>query len=122
MANPFVHVELQTKDVEKSKKFYASMFGWELTELPGQNYTTIDVGEGTGGGMMQKPMPDMPDNWLPYILVDDVAAATQKALSLGATLCKEVTALPDLGRFSVLTDPTGAIFGLWQPKSDMLPG
>ena len=26
MANPFVHIELQTKDVEKSKKFYAALF------------------------------------------------------------------------------------------------
>jgi hypothetical protein len=119
MANPFVHVELQTQNLEKSKKFYASLFGWKLTELPGMEYTIIEVGEGTGGGMMQKPMPDMPDNWLPYILVDDVAAATQKAQSLGATLCKEVTAVPDMGWFSVLTDPTGAAFGLWQSKPEM---
>ncbi|MHB8791703.1 MAG: VOC family protein [Desulfobulbaceae bacterium] len=122
MANPFVHVELQTKDVEKSKKFYASMFGWKLTDMPGMEYTFIDVGEGTGGGMMQNPMPDMPDNWLPYILVDDVAAATKKAQSLGATLCKEVTEVPDMGWFGVLTDPTGAAFGLWQTKSDMVQG
>jgi predicted enzyme related to lactoylglutathione lyase len=119
MANPFVHVELQTKDVEKSKKFYAGMFGWKLTDMPGMEYTIIDVGEGTGGGMMQNPVPDMPDNWLPYILVDDVAAATKKAQSRGATLCKEVTEVPDMGWFSVLTDPTGTAFGLWQPKSGM---
>jgi hypothetical protein len=116
MPNPFVHVELQTKDVEKSKKFYASMFDWKLEEFPAMNYTIIKVGEGTGGGMMKNPVPGAPDSWLPYILVDDVAASTKKAQSLGGTICKEVTEVPGMGWFSVISDPTGAAFGLWQSK------
>jgi catechol 2,3-dioxygenase-like lactoylglutathione lyase family enzyme len=78
MANPFVHIELHTKDVEKSKKFYTGMFEWKLEEFPGMDYTIINVGEGTGGGMMKNPMPGDPDNWLPYIMVDDVAASTKE--------------------------------------------
>ena len=116
MANPFVHIELQTQDLNKSKKFYAGMFDWKLEEIPGMDYTMINVGDGTGGGMMKKP-PDMPDNWLPYILVDDVQASTKKAQTLGATVCKDVTEIPDMGWFSVITDPNGATFGLWQPKA-----
>jgi uncharacterized protein len=119
MANPFVHIELQTQDLGKSKKFYAALFDWKLQEIPGMDYTMINVGEGTGGGMMKKPVPDMPDNWLPYILVDDVAASTRKAQTLGATICKDVTEIPDMGWFSVITDPTGATFGLWQSKAGM---
>lgn len=119
MANPFVHIELATQDLEKSKKFYTGMFGWQLEEIPGMEYTIVNVGEGTGGGMMKKPDPNMPDNWLPYILVDDVAASTKKAQSLGATICKDVTEVPDMGWFSVISDPTGAAFGLWQPKEGM---
>jgi predicted enzyme related to lactoylglutathione lyase len=116
MANPFIHIELHTKDVKKSKKFYSSMFNWETEEIPGMDYTIIKVGEGTSGGMMKNPMPGDPDNWLPYILVDDVTASTKKAKSLGATIAKEVTEVPDMGWFSVIIDPTGAAFGLWQPK------
>jgi predicted enzyme related to lactoylglutathione lyase len=117
MANPFVHIELQTQDVEKSKKFYAGMFDWKLEEIPGMDYTMINVGEGTGGGMMKNPVPGIPDNWLPYILVDDVAASTKKAQSLGATIAKDATEIPGTGWFSVILDPTGAAFGLWQPKA-----
>jgi hypothetical protein len=117
MANPFVHVELHTKDVEKSKKFYANMFDWNMEEIPGMDYTIIKVGEGTGGGIMKNPMPGDPDNWLPYILADDVAASTKKAKSLGAVIAKDVTEVPDMGWFSVIIDPTGAAFGLWQPKA-----
>jgi predicted enzyme related to lactoylglutathione lyase len=117
MGNPFVHVELVTKDVAKSKQFYAQMFDWKLEEIPAMDYTIIKVGEGTGGGMLKKPAPNIPDNWLPYILVDDAAGATQKARSLGATVAKEVTEIPGYGWFSVILDPTGAAFGLWQPKA-----
>lgn len=119
MANPFVHVELQTQDPEKSKKFYAAMFDWKLEEFPAMSYTMINVGEGTGGGMMKKPDPGIPDNWLPYILVADVAASTKKARGLGATVCRDVTEVPGMGWFSVITDPTGATFGLWQTKTGM---
>ncbi len=90
MANPFVHIELQTQDLEKSKKFYTSMFDWKMEEIPGMDYTMISVGEGTGGGMMKNPTPGDPDNWLPYILVDDVEASTKKAKSLGATIAKDI--------------------------------
>ena len=117
MPNPFVHIELQTQDVDKSKKFYASMFDWKLEEIPGMDYTIINVGEGTGGGMMKKPVPGIPDNWLPYILVADAAASTKKARALGATIAKDVTEIPGFGWFSVILDPPGAAFGLWQPKA-----
>jgi uncharacterized protein len=116
MANPFVHIELHSKDLDRSKKFYAGMFGWKLEEFPAMDYTIINVGEGTGGGMMKNPMPGIPDSWLPYILVDDVAESTKKAQSLGATIVRDVTEVPDMGWFSVIVDPTGAALGLWQPR------
>jgi uncharacterized protein len=119
MANPFVHIELHTKNVDGSKRFYARMFGWKMEEFPAMDYTIIDVGEGTGGGMMKNPIPDDPDNWLPYVPVDDVAASVKKAVSLGATVARDVTEVPGMGWFSVIIDPTGAAFGLWQPKETM---
>lgn len=68
---------------------------------------------------MKNPMPGYPDNWLPCILVDDVAASTKKAAPLGATVAQDVTDIPDMGWFSVIVDPTGAAFGLWQTKATM---
>ena len=60
MANPFVHVELDTTDLAKAKSFYQSLFAWTLKDEDmggGMIYTMIDVGDGTGGGMMKHPMP-----------------------------------------------------------------
>ncbi len=118
MANPFVHVELATTEIDKAKSFYRSLFDWKLNDMDmggGMSYTPIEVGEGTGGGMMKHPMPDAPSAWLAYVNVDNVAAATAAAASLGATILREVTEVPNAGSFSIIVDPTGAMLGLWQP-------
>jgi predicted enzyme related to lactoylglutathione lyase len=119
MANPFVHVELNTTDPAKAKAFYGKLFDWKLEDVPmgpDSTYTMIQVGEGTGGGMLKHPMPGAPSAWLAYVLVDDIRAATSKAKSLGATIAKDVTEIPDVGSFSIIVDPTGATLALWKPK------
>jgi predicted enzyme related to lactoylglutathione lyase len=119
VGNPFVHVELATNDVKKAKDFYGKLFKWELEDAPmdGGTYTMIKVGEGTGGGMMTNPMPGAPSAWLAYVLVDDIKASTAKAKSLGATVMKDVTEVMGAGWLSIIVDPTGAVLGLWKPKS-----
>src|SRR6202795_2715958 len=99
MANPFVHVELNTTDVGKSKTLYSKLFDWKLEDVPfgADTYTMIQVGEGTGGGMMKHPMPGAPSAWLAYVQEDDIAVATKKAVSLGATVIKDVTEVMGAG-------------------------
>lgn len=45
MANPFVHVELQTNDAAKAKDFYGRLFDWKLEDVPGMDYTLIKLAE-----------------------------------------------------------------------------
>src|SRR5450755_594999 len=119
MANPFVHVELNTSDLAKAKGFYGKLFDWKLEDMPmpSGTYTMISVGDGTGGGMMKHPMPGAPSMWLAYVLVDDIEASTKKAKSLGATIMKDVTEVMDMGWLSIIVDPTGAMLGLWKAKA-----
>ncbi|HEV2946009.1 MAG TPA: VOC family protein [Gemmataceae bacterium] len=119
MANPFVHVELNTTDINKAKTFYGKLFEWTLEDvpMPGGSYTMIKPGKGTGGGMMKHPVSGAPSAWLAYVEVDDVDAATKKAKSLGATVMKDVTEVMGAGWFSIILDPTGAALGLWKAKA-----
>jgi uncharacterized protein len=119
MANPFVHVELNTNDVAKAKSFYSKMFDWKMEDvpMPTGSYTMIGVGDGTGGGLMKNPIPNAASFWLSYVLVDDIEAATKKAKSLGATVCKDVTEVMDMGWLSIIADPTGAMLGMWKAKA-----
>jgi uncharacterized protein len=118
MANPFVHVELNTTDVAKAKAFYGKLFDWKLEDMPmgDGTYTMVKVGEGTGGGLMKHPVPGAPSAWLAYVQVDDLKTATNKAKSLGAKVMKEETEVMGAGKFSIIVDPTGAALGLWEPR------
>lgn len=117
MANPFVHVELNTTDPAKAKDFYGKLFTWKLEDMqmgPDLTYTMIQPGEGTGGGLLKQLAPGAPSAWLAYVDVPDVKAATEKATTLGARVMKDVTEVPGMGWFSIIIDPTGATLGLWQ--------
>lgn len=117
MANPFVHVELNSSDPAKAKEFYGKLFKWELQDMPMESgtYTMIGVGEGgTGGGITKHPMAGAPSAWIPYALVDDVVASTKEAQSLGGQVMHDVTEIPGMGKFSIIQDPTGGVLGLWE--------
>jgi uncharacterized protein len=117
MSNEFCHIELHTSDVEKAKAFFGSLLSWDLQdmEMGDAQYTMIGVGgDGTGGGMMQKPHPDAPTAWLPYVLVDDIDAKTAKVQELGGEVIQEKTEVPEFGWMVVIKDPTGAALGLWE--------
>ena len=121
MANPFVHVELNTPDPEKAKAFYSKLFQWQLEDVPNSTtpdsaYTMIKVGTGTGGGIMKQVLGG-PSGWLAYVEVDDIHAATAKAKSLGGKVMKDVTEVMGIGWLSFIQDPTGAVLGLWKSKS-----
>ncbi len=120
MGNPFVHVELMSTNVGKAKTFYGKLFDWKLEDMDmgDMTYTMIKVGEGTGGGLMKNPMPNSGSMWVAYVNVDDLKAATAKAKSLVATVIKDQVEVMGAGSFSIITDPTGAMLGLWEPKED----
>ena len=116
----FCWSELQTNDVSAAKEFYGSLFGWKSQDMDignGMTYTSFKQGDKDIGGMMQIPEAvknQVPPHWLNYIMVDDLDAMVEKAVSLGANICVPQTDIQDYGRFAVLTDPTGAGIALWQ--------
>jgi uncharacterized protein len=124
MAHPFVHIELNSPDPQKAKAFYGKLFQWQLEDMPNSavpdhSYTVIKMGEGTGGGIM-KQVPHGPAGWIPYVLVDDLRAATDKAKALGGTVMKDITEVPDMGWFSIVQDPAGSLVGLWKTSRNMM--
>ena len=114
-----MHCELCTSDVGKAKGFYAKLFDWKLDDMPMPDgtYTIINVGEGTGGGMMKHPMPGAPSFWMPYVVVDDIEATTAKVKANGGTVMKDKTEVKDMGWFAIIVDPTGAMLDIWKTKS-----
>ena len=118
-AGTFCWNELMTRDLGAAKKFYASLFGWTSEEVdmgPVGTYTICKSGEQHAGGMMELKAPgteDVTPHWVAYVAVDNVDESTAKAEGLGARICVPPTDIPNVGRFSIITDPTGASLGLY---------
>ena len=108
----------QVKKSREQKEFYGQLFDWKLEDTPMEDmtYTMIKVGSGTGGGLMKNPMPDEGSAWMPYMNVTDIKDATRKAENLGGNVMKDVTEVKDMGWLSIIRDPTGAMFGMWEEK------
>jgi predicted enzyme related to lactoylglutathione lyase len=111
-------VELATSDTDAAGKFYSGLFGWKLDaqQMGDMTYTMFKQGEVSVGGMMAltPEMGEAPPNWLTYIAVEDCDATVAKAESIGGKVCAPPMDIPNMGRFSVLADPTGAVFAVFQ--------
>ena len=116
VANSFCWNELMTTDTKKAGDFYTGLFGWgrDTQNFGPLEYTMFSNNERPAGGMLQitPEMGPIPPNWLVYFAVDDCDAKTQKAKELGAGVMKPPDDIPNIGRFSILTDPQGAAFAL----------
>jgi predicted enzyme related to lactoylglutathione lyase len=112
----FAWDELLAADVDEAAGFYGDVVGWTTAPFK-DDYRVFNSGETMVGGLTMK-QPGMPAAaWLTYLAVGDTDAATAKAEELGATVMMPPTSMEDVGRFSVLTDPAGAVFGLHQGGS-----
>lgn len=112
--------DLWTSDVEASRRFYSELFGWKALEPSPEHggYWMFErAGAPVAGGM--GPMGELPaDNtWKPYFCTEDIETTLKKAEGAGASVRSPAMAVDDLGVQAVLADPTGAVFGLWQPGS-----
>jgi predicted enzyme related to lactoylglutathione lyase len=123
-AGAYGWAELNARGVEKAVAFYKKVFGWgekKSAMSAGQQgeYTEfLAGGESIAGGMEMNSMvpAQVPSYWQVYFTVDDVDKSHQKSIGLGA---QEMLAPQDFpgGRFSILSDPQGASFGLLKMKS-----
>ncbi len=114
---PFGWSELATRDTKAAGVFYSELFGWKLKTDDGpMKYTEFQVGGRSIGGMMAmtEQHGDAPAHWMPYVMVPDCNATAAKAGELGAKTFVPPNDIPNVGRFAVFADPTGAALAIIQ--------
>lgn len=120
-AGSFCWIELGTSDQTAAKNFYGSIFGWTPNDMPmgpGAFYTIFRLdGRDAAAGYTLRPdqvAQHVPPHWMLYIQVDKVDASAAKVPQLGGKVIVAPFDVMDAGRMSVVQDPTGAYFCLWQ--------
>jgi predicted enzyme related to lactoylglutathione lyase len=111
--NPVVHLELHTGDVEGARSFYSELLRWrgESVQSPAGSYDELHLGPLLGGGVVACGTPRA--MWLPYVSVQEVGRATDRAVELGARLLLAPREGP-CGWRSVVSTPAGGEIALWQ--------
>jgi predicted enzyme related to lactoylglutathione lyase len=117
----FCWCELATVDLEGAKNFYSSLFGWTWDDqeyAPGMFYTMLSLNGKVVGALygMDDAQRErgVPPHWNVYVSVDSADESTVKAKELGGTALMEPFDVMDAGRMSIIQDPTGATFCIWQ--------
>lgn len=112
--------ELWTSDAASALAFYADVVGYSHKAMdmgPMGTYHVLEHGGAPRGGLMKSPDAMVPPMWLPYVAVADADAAAKRAARLGGKVVAEPSDIPGIGRFAILTDPTGATFAVIKPAA-----
>lgn len=119
-AGSFVWYELLTSDAKAAQAFYGNVVGWQLRDagMPNTDYTFVCAGDRHIAGIMTLPQ-ELCDQggrsgWTGYVAVADVDAKAKEVETLGGKVLRQPDDIPNVGRFSVITDPQGAILVLFK--------
>lgn len=111
--------ELNAADLAGDTAFYAGILPWRWSDagMPGMTYLLGATDAGMVAGAMAA-QAGQPTGWTCYVAVDSADDTAKLAQNLGAQTMVPPTDIPGTGRFALMLDPQGAVFGLLQP----LPG
>ena len=108
------HIEFPADDIERAKRFYSAVAGWEFGEMEGfPNYWLFRTGETAGGGLGVRG-DSVSDVIRVYISVDKLEPAVAAAEANGGSVITPPSDVPGQGRYAAVRDSEGNEIGLWE--------
>lgn len=113
----FLRDELNTTEMEAAALFYSQLFGWQMRNAEGISPPQLVINSGSTTSesvrMVARSLPKTSSAiWIPYFGTRNLNATISKAQRLGASLILGPVGQQNTTEFALLTDPTGAMFGL----------
>jgi predicted enzyme related to lactoylglutathione lyase len=116
MKHTIVHFEIPADDIERAKRFYSELFGWQFSTPPGfDDYWFFDTGDpnhDAGGGILSRQAAGQ--GIVHYIQVESVADYAAKIQELGGQVVYPKAPVPGMGWFAQLLDTEGNCFAIWE--------
>ena len=114
---PICYVEIGSTNVRRSAMFYNNIFGWEITDINSNEYTTFSSGDGIGGGLYHSEKVKPGGGIIIYIAVDDITATLSNISAAGGRTLVPKSDIPETGWYGHFADPEGNHLGLFTPLS-----
>ncbi|MGP4003415.1 VOC family protein [Streptomyces sp. 8N706] len=112
--------ELGTSDPAAAAAFYSGLFGWRAETDPRSEaggYTMLLLDDDPVAGLAPLYQEGQQVSWTVSIAVADADETAGDIRKAGGSVLMEPMDVFDLGRFTVVTDPGGAVFSLWQART-----
>ncbi|MFJ7960108.1 VOC family protein [Streptomyces sp. NPDC096319] len=113
-------VSLMVHGLDATQEFYHELFGWEFVPGPQQlgPYVRALLGGEEVAGIGQLP-PDrhLRIAWTPYLAAEDADETAENIRCCGGTVAVGPLDAGEAGRLAICSDPTGAVFGVWQAEA-----
>lgn len=111
-------VDLMASDLQRTHDFYAGLLGWEyeegVPEFGGYHNALVDGRRVAGLSPTMPGMEAAPRFWTVYLASDDIDATRAAIVENGGQVVSEPMQVGEFGSMGVFSDPTGAVFGVWQ--------
>jgi predicted enzyme related to lactoylglutathione lyase len=120
----FSWTDLSTSDLDAAISLYTDLFGWEVTkeDLPdGSVYALFRLNgkDVAAASPLREDQKGIPPHWNVYVTVDDAEQTAKRAEAAGGSIVAPAFDVMEYGRMAVIADPTGAIFCVWEPKTNI---
>src|SRR2546426_11570092 len=92
MGKEINHIELNSKDLMATKKFYSRLFGWQF-QMFGDNYPMFKTSKNGVGGGLNLAKNITPGTTTCYETVQNIPDAQKKAVQLGGKIGHRQTAI-----------------------------
>ncbi|MGK5632044.1 VOC family protein [Streptomyces sp. URMC 123] len=113
-------VSLMVHGLPATQEFYSTLFGWEFSPGPqqlGPYVRALLDGEEVAGIGELPPDRHLPIAWTTYLASDDADATAEQIRCCGGTVGVGPLDAGEAGRMAMASDPTGAVFGVWQGRA-----
>jgi predicted enzyme related to lactoylglutathione lyase len=118
-----VHFEIPADNLARAKKFYNTVFGWNMNEMPEMDYVMVGTAESNENGMPKEPgainggMLERQDPVKSIVVTIDVKDIDRAATMIeknGGKIVRSKMPVGDMGFAAYFKDSEGNVVGLWQ--------
>ncbi|MBT8109393.1 MAG: VOC family protein [Gammaproteobacteria bacterium] len=113
--NRIDYVEIPVTDLEATREFFSSLFGWSFQEW-GDEYMSFNDGR-LDGGFRHSEEPAPSTGVLLVFFSDDLERDVERVKDLGGTISQDIFSFPGGRRFHFV-DPVGTEYAMWAEIAD----
>lgn len=116
MRSPLNHWEITVSDGEKSKEFFAKVFGWTFDEESVPGVILIRSGKGPKGRIRIKSRKGGSCGIRQFFEVDDIDETLRRVKQAGGKILERKKVVPRFGQYAAIQDRDRTCYGIFCQK------